>query len=493
MDIHCSHDLWKTARQFVNRTARTITCCLILLGTAPFQVVLADIAAPHSSSIHCPAFHTSPLFRAPTKTTIANPSNWIQAIKNSVDGEEILLENGHYLLNQPGLPIRSTITIRSVSGDKNSVVIQGKAPGEVGNGLVVYADDVQIADITIRDIWHNAISIQEGFSQTVIYNVNTLDIGTHHIKSNRGGPGGVVACSRLGYTQPTAIGDYMGGIDLHKAIDWTIRDNYFYNIHGDGSGCIVDTECGTKWPGGDAAILIWRDSHDNTIERNTIVESYRAISLGLDSPYSGGTVTDNVICRSQPGKEGVNGFIDGDTGISLLGADKVVVKGNSVILAGNYPGPVELKDATGIVIEDNVLSKPVWNRGNAEYNGCDSENCNDQEFGNTTDADTSTISCPAYESIAVASSTDISSGLTALDNDIHTPPDNGRQLKEERLLLIEERLLAVNERIKIKNERLNFLNEKLILEIRFQALENELLKTQLKLESTLRQLESHEH
>jgi len=353
----------------------------LLICIACSNPLAAD--TPGQKSEHCPAFTESSLFREPTNTTFANPSNWLRRIENAVDGEEILLQDGVYQLERYSAVLQNSITIRSASGNYETVVIEGKGYDVKAEALMVMANSVHIADLTIRNIRDHGISIQEGFESPIIYNVNLVDIATQHIKGNRPGPNGIIACSRLGYTESGGKGDYNSAIDLHGASGWTIRDNYIYNIYGDGSGCIVDTECGSMWPGGEPAILLWRESKENIVDRNTIIDSFRAIALGLYTPYSGGRVKGNFICRSKSGKNGLHGFIDGDAGISLASASNVKIEDNRIILPGGYPGQVEIQDGSGIVINNNLMSKAVWDRGNAEFT----------ESGNIYNADISNVSC----------------------------------------------------------------------------------------------------
>jgi len=347
-----------------------LNCTKIMAGLFVLLSFAANAStsnSPQLSSGYCAAFVDSDYYRQPAKTIVANPSNWIGIIENANDGDEILLEDGVYSLTQYAIVIQASITLRGKSGTANAVVIQGKGNSVGAEALMVMASAVHIADLTVKGVRDHGISIQEGFAEPVVYNVNLTDIGSQHIKGNRPGPSGTIACSALGYTKSVSKGDYNGAIDIHKAINWTIRDNYIYNIFGDGSGCIIDTDCGSMWPGGEPAILLWKNSKNNTIERNTIVNSFRAIALGLGTPYSGGTVSDNLVRREESGKHGVHGFIEGDAGISLIGASDVSITRNRLYLTGSYPGQIEVQNGTGITIDNNVMSKPVWDRGNAGF------------------------------------------------------------------------------------------------------------------------------
>ena len=342
----------------------------------------------------CPPYASQENYRKPANVHNANPDNWVQTINNAAAGDEIRLADGVYPLQQYAVVLDKPLTLRSASGNRDDVIIQGQGLSVNAEALMIMANDVHIADLTVKNVRDHAISIQETFSRAVIYNVHLKDIGTQHIKSNRGGPDSLIACSSIGYTNDTAVGDYTGAIDLHGAVNWTIRDNFIYNIWGDGSKCIVDAECGTQFFGGGPAILIWNNARDNTIERNTIVESFRAIALGLDTSYSGGIVRDNFICRTQPGKQGVKKYIEGDAGISLRGADNVSVIGNHILINGRYRGAIELKYSQTIRIENNLISKKIWNKGRSTYNDCKWWFCRDEGYGNKVVQTGATLSCP---------------------------------------------------------------------------------------------------
>lgn len=336
------------------------------------------------ASSHCPPYVDTP-FQSASETLQADPTDWISKIVNAPPGAQVLLADGVYMLDRYAVVFEKPLTLRSASGNRDAVIIQGQGYEENAEALMIMADDVHIADLTVQNVRDHAISIKEGFARSVIYNVNLVDVGTQHIKGSRMGPDGVIACSAMGYTTEVGPGDYNGAIDLHAAVGWTIRDNMMYNIWGDGSGCLVDDECGTYYPGGGPALLLWKDSKDNIIERNRITGSFRGISLGLDTPYSGGVVRDNVVYVGVTGKQGIETFIEHDTGISLLGANDVIVEGNTVLMAGGYPGPIELQNVEGVLVSNNLVSAPVWNRGNSQYNSCDvrtGNDCDNPQFGN---------------------------------------------------------------------------------------------------------------
>ena len=287
--------------------------------------------------------------------TIGPQQSWISAIQNAQPDTEILMLDGNYTLNQYAVVVGKSITIRSASQDRTAVVISGQGYAAPGEGFMIIGADVTIADISVTAIRDHAISIkpQEGAREnTVLYNLALTDIGTQHIKLNTGGSrNGVIACSSIGYTQNGARGDYNGAIDLHEAIDWTIRDNLIYNIRGDGSGCNVNRDCGSYISG--PAILVWNGAKGTRITRNRIFNSFRNIALGLGRGHSDGTISHNLIVQNSAG----------DAGIELQSASNTTIENNTVILSGRYPGAIEFRESRQIFIRNNQLTSEPYNRG----------------------------------------------------------------------------------------------------------------------------------
>src|SRR5262245_60713687 len=251
--------------------------------------LLSGAEAIAQTSLFCPAYVSSPLYRPRARQVPANPSNWVAAIEGAQDGDEILLADGVYPLLQYAVQIDSQITVRSASGNRAAVRIQGQGYGVPSEGFMIHAPNVTIADLSMTGIRNHAISIkgESGAEAPNVYNVHLYDIGTQHIK---GTPGdgvnqGVVACSRIGYSPGAVRGDYINAIDIHRGVDWVVRDNEIYNVWGDGTGCEVDTACGTYLSGGGPAILFWNNSSGTIIERNRIVESFMGIAVGYGTPH----------------------------------------------------------------------------------------------------------------------------------------------------------------------------------------------------------------
>lgn len=324
-------------------------------GEAPAQGGSGDDGATLGQSQFCPGYVQSPLHRNRSQQITVGPDeDWEAVLAGAESDTDILLADGEYTMTRYAVHLTNPgVTIRSANGDRDSVVIRGQGYGVDGEGLMVAAADITIADLTMTGIRDHAISIkpESGASATHIYNVHLVDIGTQAVKGSAGAdnPNGIVACSAIGYTEGGVQGDYIGAIDLHQSIDWTIRDNYIYNVTGDGTGCIIDEQCGTYVS--HPAILIWNQSSGAVIERNTIIDSWRGITLGLGRSYRGGAVRNNFIHQSEPG----------DAGIELQDAHDVVIEHNTVMVV-DYRGAIEYGGSSNLTIRNNLVTAEPLDR-----------------------------------------------------------------------------------------------------------------------------------
>lgn len=316
------------------------------------------VATP--TSIFCPPYESSPIFRPRANQIAATPANWVSVIESASDGDEILLADGVYTYTDYSTNVFSEITIRGASGNRDAVRIVGRGYDFGGEAIAIFSPNVTIADLTITDVRNHGVHIQEGSNGVHLYNLHIYDIGTQHVKgSGAGSADGIVACSSIGYSVGAVRGDYLNGIDLHGADSWVIRDNYIYNIWGDGTGCEVDVDCGTYYAGGGPAILLWDDARDNVVERNQIIDCYRGIAIGFETSHPGGLVRNNFFYQSVAQRPGANGPIPGDMGIQIDGGSGVLVDHNTVILGGDYPGSLEIFSSQNVLVRNNLLSTTI--------------------------------------------------------------------------------------------------------------------------------------
>jgi hypothetical protein len=294
-----------------------------------------------------------------------------QAVADLSDGTTILIADGTYDLTTT-LIVRGVddVAIRGASGDRDAVVLRGKGMsnasyGDVPHVIAVFdADDVLIADVTLRDAYFHLVQIhgEDDADRTRIHNVHLVDAGEQFVKGSTGGgtgpyaDGGVVECSLFEYTDH-ARSDYTNGVDVLAGADWVIRDNVFRNIRAQ-EGQLAGP-----------AVLMWRNSLDTIVERNLFIECDRAIALGLSSPdsnsrdgettydHQGGVIRNNMIHRQGPG----------DVGITVNYSRDVRITHNTVILNGTFPwGAIEYRfGSTTATITNNLTDAPLWQRDGA--------------------------------------------------------------------------------------------------------------------------------
>ncbi len=376
-------------------------------------------------SAFCPAYTDSTLYRPrATQITVGPADDWMSIIQNAAPDTEILLQDGTYTMSSTvWLWLKNDVTIRGASGNRDAVILQG--PGyalPVHEGFGINGHNITIADLTMTRIRNHAISIKSspGVEATHIYNVHLVDIGTQHIKGSGSDDieDGIVACSRIGYTDGGVQGDYINGIDIHHAVDWVLRDNEIYNIFGDGSGCEVDIDCGSYQRGGGPAILLWNNASGNVVERNQIIDSFRGIALGFWSGHEGGIVRNNFFYQSQASRTVPFGApITGDMGIQLITTGSVMVEHNTIILGGSYPGAIEVWNPGGhVTVQNNLLTAPVWDRGSASFS----------QAGNITNATVADLAAPGDPHVPAGSRVIGAGVATTLDHDIDGDERNGR-------------------------------------------------------------------
>lgn len=319
-------------------------------------------------------------------------------VSSAPAGATIVLEDGTYTTSTSGEENRRLIfrqpgvTLRSLSGDAASVVIDGEyVTTEL---LYIVADDVTIANVTLTHavdhLAHVTSETADPTTGTRFTGVAFVDSGEQQVKINPGGADGwvddgVVECSSFTLTDEgrphieRAVGGcYTGGIDAHAARGWVVRRNTFTGIYCAGEGLA------------EHAVHFWRSGRDTLVENNLIVDCARGIGFGLDDtmerrvypddPYSGirpiahfdGVVRNNVIFATIPYY---------DTGIELHYARGARVHHNTVVstdaatgffssidyrfsttevaLANNLTRRITVRDGASATLEANLEATPL--------------------------------------------------------------------------------------------------------------------------------------
>lgn len=211
----------------------------------------------------------------------------IDAIRQAQLGQTILVADGHYMMPHYVQITADGVTLRSASGHRERVIIDG-AQSRDGELVGVRAcSGVTIADLTIQNIKWNGFKIN---SETNVQKLTIYNCIIHNIWQ-RGVKGVKVPEENRDVIRPKqcrvqyclfyndrpkrlsddaadiAQGNYIAGIDVMYAKDWIISDNVFVGIQG-------------RTYEGRGALFIWHDSQDCVIERNIIIDCDVGLQLG---------------------------------------------------------------------------------------------------------------------------------------------------------------------------------------------------------------------
>lgn len=306
---------------------------------------------------------------ASAATVVGTMSDLKSAISaaNSGGDPEIVVQSGTYTFtSQYGLLLsRDGMTIRSQSGDPESVVLEGAGMSNsaVTHIFQVGADDVTIEGMTLCRVGDHAIQVHGetpyDADRPTIRDCVFEDTGQQMVKvsyrdgESSGSDGGLVEGCRFEFTAGIGPQYYIGGIDAHQAADWVVRGNEFRGIRSPGGGVA------------EHAVHFWSSSSNTLVERNLIVNCDRGIGFGLGSRgHSGGIIRNNMIYHANLGDAA-------DVGIELESASGAVVVHNTVYLEHSYPAAISARfgASSGLTIENNLIhvngNSPIWMRDGA--------------------------------------------------------------------------------------------------------------------------------
>jgi hypothetical protein len=282
----------------------------------------------------------------------------------------ILIADGVHVLTVPMLHINCPgLVVRSAGGKRDAVTVRGPDEGpsaSLRNVFLVSASDVVIADITLGHCrWHGIQAQGESphdVSGLHVHNCRLVNCNQQFIKGSSsdddpvGATDGIIEHCLFEFTGGWAWQYYTGGIDIHKGVNWQVRDNLFRNIRNPGKGL------------SEHAIHFWKRCttrpQNVVIERNHIINCDRGIGFGLGGEangHNGGTSTirNNMICNDGAGP-------NTDVGIGLESANDVTVDNNTVFIPG-YGSPIEYRFAasSGVTFRNNLTNKPIRRRDGA--------------------------------------------------------------------------------------------------------------------------------
>ena len=243
---------------------------------------------------------------------VSNVRELIDALEAARAGQTILVAEGHYLMPHYVEIRADDVTLRSASGQRERVVLDG-ARSRDGEMLGVRAcSGVTIADLTIQNIKWNGFKInsETNVQRLTIYNCIVHNIWQRGVKGVKVPPQDRQAVRpkncRIRYClfyndrpkrlddDPADIakGNYIAGIDVMYPQSWVISDNVFVGIQG-------------RTQEGRGAIFLWFDAQDCVVERNIIVDCDVGVQLGnphradgIKSHCTGCVARNNFITRA---------------------------------------------------------------------------------------------------------------------------------------------------------------------------------------------------
>jgi hypothetical protein len=263
-------------------------------------------------------------------------------------GTTVLLHDGFYDMSGGDSSFRLSfntagVTLRSASGDRESVVLDGAyGTNEI---ISIHASNVVVADLTVKRAYDHPVHISgpsgTPISGVILHNLIIIDPGQQAVKINQNNGGyadfGTIQCSliRLTNTGRNEIRDncYTGGVDGHQAWGWQVRRNRI-----EGFWCAQGLS--------EHGIHFWTGSRATLVEENIIVDCARGIGFGLgesgssrdypDDPYPGvgylghidGMIRNNFVAAQNASLFAAEfGF---DTGVGLEQSRGTEVYHNSV-------------------------------------------------------------------------------------------------------------------------------------------------------------------
>ena len=213
----------------------------------------------------------------------------LQAIVDSArSGDSIHLLDGVYSLPQTLVLRTPGVTLRSKSGNRDAVVLDGGYAAR--DLLLIQQSNVTVADVTLtRAYWHlvHVVPATSTLTGTLLHNIRAVDGSEQFIKVNPANgqyaDEGTVRCSFVeltdtgrGYVRNNC---YTGGIDVHQGRGWQVYANTF-----SGFWCASGLS--------EHAIHFWNGSRDTLVDRNLIINSARGIGFGLGATVTGRTYSD---------------------------------------------------------------------------------------------------------------------------------------------------------------------------------------------------------
>ncbi len=305
--------------------------------------------------------------------TVSNAKQVYQAlntIKNERGYRAIIFNEGVYHLKRTLNITTPNLMFLSKSANPSKTILRGngmKATKGVDNLLRIAAPNFVLDGLTLEQAGNHLIQIvgESGARKPIIRNAILQDGYEQLIKvtysrkhTDKFSNEGLIENCLFRYTKGIGPNYYIGGIDAHGIRNWVIQNNIFENIASPSKHIA------------EHAIHLWRDSFNNIVKNNLIINSDRGIGLGMrvqEANYTyhsnfGGIIQDNIIYHADQ----QNKF--SDVGIILEDSSNTLVENNTIFLEHDYPYSIEFRfgKSTNNIIKNNNTNKGIRQRDGAQ-------------------------------------------------------------------------------------------------------------------------------
>lgn len=298
-----------------------------------------------------------------TVATAADLQNAVAAANSTGGNTTILLQDGTYTVTNTLNITAPHVTISSVSGNRDKVIIQGDAMSATAAiGILVRADAsyFTISNVTLQLCGWSLLQVvgEDGASNAIVNNVvfkdayqQLLKVSVDQTTYAKTSNNGLIENSLFEYTAGIGPEYYIGGIDIHAGQNWVIRGNTFLSIISPSNQVA------------EFAIHVWDQSANALVEKNLIINCDRGIGFGLSGRpgNTGGIIRNNMIYHA------ANDGAFEDVGIDLELSPGTQVYNNSIWMDDSYPNAIEYRftQTTGVLIVNNLSNKAVLARDGA--------------------------------------------------------------------------------------------------------------------------------
>lgn len=297
----------------------------------------------------------------PTEINVSTASQLLAAMAtvNAAGGNRtIVLADGTYTMTDALFVNVPNVTIRSASGVRANVIIQGDAIS--GSANVLFNARIDSTGFLAQNLTFggrcrfSAIQIvgEDAADNGRLSNCIIRDSFEHLLKSStnntRGAHGWIIEDCLFTFTSGMAPAQYNGGIDVHLGNNWIVRRNTFSHIASP-----VTSAC-------QHAVNFWNGSASNLIERNKVIDCDRGLGSGLaGNPANNGDIIRNNMCYHSANSDPYS-----DVQIAVENSINAKVYNNTVYT--NFSWAMEYRfTTTGSEFRNNLCNATIFQRDGA--------------------------------------------------------------------------------------------------------------------------------